>query len=215
MPLSIPYSLRSKAIVPLISPEDFPSRSTVSTSVSGLVTPRIVKLPCTSKVLGPVCTIIVDLNVINGSLFTSKKSLLLSLSSLKLLPVFRVAAWILTSHTPVETSGEVNVRVASYLSKLPSIATDAFTKNLTELVSGVITKTGACAGFGVAAVKLSIARNTSATVTLTKSFMNDFLFDSPTLPKHNAIERFTEQCGEAVPRVEMLRSGSSAYNCHY
>src|SRR5262249_24149455 len=49
------------------------------------------------------------------------------------------------SKTPVETSGEVNFRVASHLSKLPSIATEAFTKNLTVLTPGVTTKTGACA----------------------------------------------------------------------
>src|SRR5215831_1268517 len=49
------------------------------------------------------------------------------------------------SKTPVETSGEVNFRVASHLSKLPSIATEAFTKNLIVLTRGVTTKTGACA----------------------------------------------------------------------
>src|SRR5277367_1888891 len=49
------------------------------------------------------------------------------------------------SRTPVEASGDVNVRVASHLSKLPSRDTDAFTENLTVLSSGVIAKTGACA----------------------------------------------------------------------
>src|SRR6266699_529117 len=46
------------------------------------------------------------------------------------------------SKTPVDTSGLVNVSVASHLSKVPWIATDAFTKNLIELSAGVITKTG-------------------------------------------------------------------------
>src|SRR5271155_2806339 len=49
------------------------------------------------------------------------------------------------SKTAVETSGDVNVKVASHLSKVPSRATDAFTKNLTVLSPGVIANTGACA----------------------------------------------------------------------
>src|SRR5277367_3557947 len=47
--------------------------------------------------------------------------------------------------TPVLISGDVNTRVASHFSKVPSIATDAFTKNFTVLSPGVIAKTGACA----------------------------------------------------------------------
>src|SRR5580693_2788045 len=49
------------------------------------------------------------------------------------------------SKTPVETSVDVKVRVASHLSKVPLTATDAFTANLTELSSVVILKVGACA----------------------------------------------------------------------
>src|SRR5271165_4869248 len=49
------------------------------------------------------------------------------------------------SKTPLAGSVDPNVRVASHLSKVPSMATDAFTENLTELPSGVILKTGACA----------------------------------------------------------------------
>src|SRR6266702_548260 len=50
------------------------------------------------------------------------------------------------SKTPVVTSGDAKVRVASHLSKVPSIATEAFTLNLTVLCGGgEITKTGACA----------------------------------------------------------------------
>src|SRR6202040_369766 len=49
------------------------------------------------------------------------------------------------SSTPVSTSGDVKVRVASHLSKVPFIATDASTSNLIELSVGVISKTGACA----------------------------------------------------------------------
>src|SRR5882724_4825126 len=49
------------------------------------------------------------------------------------------------SNTAVVTSGDVNVSVASHLSKVPPIATDAFTKNLIELSSGVTTNTGTCA----------------------------------------------------------------------
>src|SRR5215469_81377 len=63
IPLFIPYSLRSKAMVPTIAPEPVPSPEAVSVSFSALVTPRIVKLPSTSKVLGPVGTTFVDLKV--------------------------------------------------------------------------------------------------------------------------------------------------------
>src|SRR5271167_1749962 len=46
------------------------------------------------------------------------------------------------SKTPVETSVDAKVRVASHLSKVPFTATDAFTANLIELSSVVILKTG-------------------------------------------------------------------------
>src|ERR1700716_4091123 len=50
------------------------------------------------------------------------------------------------SRTPVVTSGDANVRMASHLSKVPAIATEAFTLNLIVLCGGgEITKTGACA----------------------------------------------------------------------
>src|SRR2546430_138367 len=49
------------------------------------------------------------------------------------------------SKTPVLISGVANVRVASHLSNVPFIATDAFTSNLILLSTGVIAKTGACA----------------------------------------------------------------------
>src|SRR5690242_18786234 len=52
------------------------------------------------------------------------------------------------SKTPVVTSGDVNVRVASHLSNLPAIATEALTENVIELPSCVITKVGACARLG-------------------------------------------------------------------
>src|SRR5882724_5872712 len=126
-------------------PVPVPLPESASVNFSGLVTPRIVKSPSTSNVSGPVCTTFFDRNVINGLCFTSKKSLLFSLPSFMPLPVFTLSAWILTSKTAVVTSGDVNVRVASHLSKVQSIATDAFTKNLIELSSGVTTDTGTCA----------------------------------------------------------------------
>src|SRR5580704_3163472 len=46
------------------------------------------------------------------------------------------------SSTPVVGSVEVKVRVASHLSKVPFMATDAFTANLTELSSVENLKTG-------------------------------------------------------------------------
>src|SRR4029077_15629330 len=45
-----------------------PAPETVSVSVCGLVAPRIVKSRCTSKVVGPICTIFFDRKVINGFL---------------------------------------------------------------------------------------------------------------------------------------------------
>jgi hypothetical protein len=65
-----------------------------------------------------------------------------SLPSFMPLPVFTRSAGILMSKTPVQTSGDVNVSAASHLSKLPLIATEALAKNLIELSSGVIAKTG-------------------------------------------------------------------------
>ena len=68
MPLFIPKSLRLKLIVPLIVPWPDPLfPSSVNVSVSVLVTPRIVKSPVITKVLGPVCSSFFDTNVINGS----------------------------------------------------------------------------------------------------------------------------------------------------
>ena len=46
------------------------------------------------------------------------------------------------SKTPGSTSGEVIVIVASHLSNVPSIASEAFTLNLIELSSFVILMTG-------------------------------------------------------------------------
>jgi len=99
----------------------------VKVSVSGLDTPRIVNVPGISKVAGPVCTTLSEWNVIIGSCLTLKKSLLFNLPSFIPLPVFTLSAWILMSKTPVVTSGDVKVIAASHLSKVPSIATDAFT----------------------------------------------------------------------------------------
>src|SRR5215469_7179004 len=49
------------------------------------------------------------------------------------------------SRTAVESSGDVNVSVASHLSNFPVMATDASTSNFIVLSAGVISKTGACA----------------------------------------------------------------------
>ena len=56
-----------------------------------------------------------------GYSFTSKQSSPFSLSSLDLLPVLTLSAWILISRTPVEASVEVKVRAASHFSKVPSM----------------------------------------------------------------------------------------------
>jgi hypothetical protein len=49
-PLFIPYSWRSKAMVPAIVPEPVPLPETVRFSFSRRVTPRIVKSPSTENV---------------------------------------------------------------------------------------------------------------------------------------------------------------------
>src|SRR5215469_1434485 len=49
------------------------------------------------------------------------------------------------SKTAVESSGEVNVTVASHLSNFPVMAVDASTSNFIVLSTGVISKTGTCA----------------------------------------------------------------------
>src|SRR6267143_4202060 len=61
------------------------------------------------------------------------------------LPVSTVAAWILTSRTPVVSSGDVKVKVASHLSNLPAIFTEDLTWKLIQLSIGESSKIGACA----------------------------------------------------------------------
>src|SRR5260370_28513967 len=84
---------------------------------------------------------------------------------------------MLMSKTPVDTSGDVNVRVASNLSKVPFIATDASTSNLTELSTGVISKTGACArltdGSTVEAKRQRIVSLMLGSVNLTRFVVNN------------------------------------------
>src|ERR1700683_3700109 len=80
-----------------------------------------------------------------GSWLALKKSLLFNLLSFMPLPVSTESAEILTSSAPEVTSVDGKVSVASHLLNLPSMATEAFTKNLTLLSSGVMAKTGPCA----------------------------------------------------------------------
>src|SRR5271167_2730446 len=81
------------------------------------------------------------------------------------------------SKTPVDTSGDVNVRVASHLSKVPFIDTDASTSNLIELSTGVISKTGACArlteGSTADATRQRIVSRMLGSVSLTRFVVND------------------------------------------
>src|SRR5262245_8521997 len=153
-------------MVPRISPDPVPLPVRVRCRVSGLETPRMVNVPWTSKVSGPVCTIWVERNVINGSCSTLKKSSLFSVLSLSPLPVFTLAAWIFTSNTALSAAGDVNVRDASHWSNVPSMATDADTWNLIVLSTGVILNTGtaagACAPTGVVK-RLNAARQTITT----------------------------------------------------
>src|ERR1700691_4477072 len=80
-----------------------------------------------------------------GSSLALKKSLLFNLLSFMPLPVSTESAEILTSSAPEVTSVDGKVSVASHLLNLPSMATEAFTKNLTSLSSGVMVKIGPCA----------------------------------------------------------------------
>src|SRR6202044_2273312 len=77
-----------------------------------------------------------------GSSLALKKTLLFNLLSFMPPPVFTESAEILRSSTPEVTSVDGKVSVASHLLNLPSMATEAFTKNLTSLCSGVTVKTG-------------------------------------------------------------------------
>ena len=79
------------------------------------------------------------------SLSASKKSLLFSLPSLMPLSVLPLAVWTLMSNTPVVTSGDVNIKVASHLSNLPAMEIDDLTSDVTALEEGVTANTGACA----------------------------------------------------------------------
>src|ERR1700689_761335 len=77
-----------------------------------------------------------------GSWLALKKSWLFNLLSFMPLPIFTESAEILISRTPEVTSVDGKVSVASHWLNLPSMATEAFTKNLTSLSSGVMVKTG-------------------------------------------------------------------------
>src|SRR5271163_1491364 len=61
------------------------------------------------------------------------------------LPVFTLAAWTSMSKAAVVTSGLFIVRVAFHWSNLPTIETEDFTLNVTELETGVTSNTGTCA----------------------------------------------------------------------
>jgi hypothetical protein len=60
IPLFIPYSLRSKAIAPFTETLPVPSRSIVKVNFSDLVTPRIVKSPAKTTILGPAPVALVE-----------------------------------------------------------------------------------------------------------------------------------------------------------
>src|SRR5277367_1864580 len=105
----------------------------------------------------------------NGLFATSKKSLPFSLPFFMPLPVSTEAASILRSKTPVVTSVDGNVRVASHLLNVPLIATDASTSNLTVLCTGVISYTGPCA----------CASDGSSTATATRQRMDNRMGSFP------------------------------------
>src|SRR4029077_13339021 len=90
------------------------------------------------------------------------------------------------SKTPVETSGDVNVTVASNFWKVPSSATEAFTENLTLLSSCATLKTGACARLGdgstVDATRHRMANRMKSSLNITLNFAP--LMSLPTDGRH-------------------------------
>jgi len=81
-----------------------------------------------------------------GSFLTSKNFSLLSLPPFMPLPVFTLAASILTSKTPVVGSVDLNVKVAFHFSNVLSRATEVLTLKLITLSPGMISNTGTPAG---------------------------------------------------------------------
>src|SRR6201981_2550151 len=75
MPLFMPYSLRSRAMVPMMVPAEVPLPESSTFSVSFLVTPRMVKSPSTSKLGGPVWRILGERKGVEGASFAVKKVL--------------------------------------------------------------------------------------------------------------------------------------------
>src|ERR1700722_9493309 len=145
MPLVMPYSLRSKAMVPSRLPVGVPLLSLVRVSFSVLVTPRIVKLPSMSNVFGPVWTIFVDWKVIKGDSFALKKSCPFNLLSFTWLPVLTLSASISISKTALLISLDENLMLAFHFSKTPLIETEESTPNLILLSTGVNSYVGTCA----------------------------------------------------------------------
>src|SRR5271165_626388 len=177
----------------MVPPSPCALRSITRLNFSSFDTPRIVNVPSTSKVLAPVWTILVDLNVMYGSWAALKKSLLFSLSSFMPLPVFTVPAEILISRTPVESSGEVNFSVASHFWKSPWMATEAFTKNLIVLSPGVTTKTGASAWLSEGSAADAIRQNTASRILpslrLLRVACQSFTCREPPLRNHDSDAR--------------------------
>src|ERR1700760_1718672 len=93
-----------------------------------------------------------------GLFSASKKSLLFNFPSFMPLPVSTLAASALISKTPVLTSVEVNVMVASHLSNLPAMATEAFTLKPILLLVLSNLKTGTCAEASGARITARIGR---------------------------------------------------------
>src|SRR5580704_15235109 len=74
------------------------------------------------------------------------------------------------SKTPVVTSVDVKVSVASHLSKVPFMATDAFTANLTELSSVVNLNTGTWARLVDGSARKATKQSTANRMVLGVSF---------------------------------------------
>src|SRR5271163_2982022 len=96
------------------------------------------------------------------------------------------------SKTAVAKSGEVNVTLASHLSKVPAMATDAFTLNLIELSALTISKTGTpCAGVDDAASPRTAIHDASAQPFI--QFILMLLFEPESESKDVVADRFAQR----------------------
>src|SRR5271169_4502711 len=130
------------------------------------------------------------------------------------------------SKTPVVISLDVNVMVASHLSKVPFKATDAFTKKVTALSgAGEIAKTGVCAwltaGSGVDAKRHTTANRIKFLLNHEYDEMASFMYSgchkgaaSPTVKTYRPSRMVKNSGAGRSPLLEMrLAVLTVAHSC--